>query len=568
MNQSELPPAKEHKKPNNQQLSFVDLFFSFKGRINRARFWLYDIAILNIMFFIPVIFIEAAIGGTDGLILGLGIGFLIMIWPRLALSVKRCHDRNRSGAFVLISLIPIVSIWYAIEVLFFKGTAGHNKYGSDPLDIEEKEKAVKDKSFTRHPLTISIIIIFLLILLSFGVIRIYYDIYLPNHLDRLQLIVEMDLRQFLYHIANNKDTQLEQTLIMTEKQVEDTENDFISLFVQKLEEAKIDPPHYYNLTTDAEKREMRFFLQQKLQAARIRAMDVLHRRLKEFGCIGIKIEEQGTNRIIVELATYGERGTVSQLIGRTALLEFRLLKDPQVIDNIGSSINHYLKDKSEEVTGTIISEVEKKPGDISVTNLEELFGESEEEMDNKQTLFRENLFLSNPNNPNVLLVPKQNEARYKSALLDSGAIQILDKIAGNAELLPGKVEDDFDFIPVYLVNKESELTNETIEDANWQISKYASSTGGYEVSLNFNDEGARIFSRVTGANLQKPLAIVLDGIVQSAPIIQAKIRDGRAVITGLNSMDEARDLAIILRVGALPVPLKIVGEKIIRSKEE
>jgi preprotein translocase subunit SecD len=66
---------------------------------------------------------------------------------------------------------------------------------------------------------------------------------------------------------------------------------------------------------------------------------------------------------------------------------------------------------------------------------------------------------------------------------------------------------------------------------------------------------------VTGANLNKRLAIILDRRVHSAPVIQSKIRDGRARITGLETMDEAKDLSVVLKAGALPAPVKLLEER-------
>ncbi|MGA7875121.1 MAG: protein translocase subunit SecD [Desulfoferrobacter sp.] len=81
------------------------------------------------------------------------------------------------------------------------------------------------------------------------------------------------------------------------------------------------------------------------------------------------------------------------------------------------------------------------------------------------------------------------------------------------------------------------------------------------VALEFNPQGARLFERITEANVKKRLAIVLDGVVYSAPVIQEKISGGRASITGSFSMDEARDLAIVLRAGALPAPVVVLEER-------
>jgi preprotein translocase subunit SecD len=81
------------------------------------------------------------------------------------------------------------------------------------------------------------------------------------------------------------------------------------------------------------------------------------------------------------------------------------------------------------------------------------------------------------------------------------------------------------------------------------------------VGLKFNSQGAVDFERITGENIRKRLAIVLDGVVHSAPVIQERISGGQAQITGNFTMEEARDLAIVLRAGALPAPVNILEER-------
>ncbi len=102
------------------------------------------------------------------------------------------------------------------------------------------------------------------------------------------------------------------------------------------------------------------------------------------------------------------------------------------------------------------------------------------------------------------------------------------------------------------------LTGEYVTDARVRIDNRYNTP---YVALTFSPEGARIFERITGENVKKRLAIVLDGIVYSAPVIQERISGGRASITGSFSMDEARDLAIVLRAGSLPAPVKILEER-------
>ncbi len=82
-----------------------------------------------------------------------------------------------------------------------------------------------------------------------------------------------------------------------------------------------------------------------------------------------------------------------------------------------------------------------------------------------------------------------------------------------------------------------------------------------QVGIEFNRKGAHIFERITGENIKKRLAIILDNTVYSAPVIQDRIAGGKAVITGNFSMNEAKDLAIALRAGSLPAPVTIIEER-------
>ena len=105
-----------------------DILFSFKGRLNRKPFWLYQLGVAvvtSIPFFLG-----------QGWLTG-----LLELWVQAALCVKRAHDRGRSGKFVLVFLIPLVQIWPFIELSFLRGTKGDNKHGPDPLPAPgEKEQ--------------------------------------------------------------------------------------------------------------------------------------------------------------------------------------------------------------------------------------------------------------------------------------------------------------------------------------------------------------------------------------------------------------------------------------------
>lgn len=111
--------------------------------------------------------------------------------------------------------------------------------------------------------------------------------------------------------------------------------------------------------------------------------------------------------------------------------------------------------------------------------------------------------------------------------------------------------------PIVLM-KDAVMTGEYITDARATIEQ---NNNQFSVSLTFNARGAKVFERVTEENIKKRLAIVLDGKCYSAPVIQDKIAGGKAQITGNFSQDEARDLAIVLRAGALPAPVTVLEQR-------
>ncbi|MEW6674871.1 MAG: protein translocase subunit SecD [Nitrospirota bacterium] len=109
-------------------------------------------------------------------------------------------------------------------------------------------------------------------------------------------------------------------------------------------------------------------------------------------------------------------------------------------------------------------------------------------------------------------------------------------------------------IPI-LLKKHAVITGDLLSEARVNIDSRFNEP---YVSLSFNAVGAKLFEEITGANVKKRLAIILDNTIYSAPVIQEKISGGNAQITGNFSMEEARDLSIVLRAGALPAPLKML----------
>lgn len=118
--------------------SLATFLFSFSGRISRYQYW--------VKFYLPyyalVIVMSVLDRATGAYNAQNKIGLISLIfllaamWPSLAITVKRCHDRDRSGWFLLVSLVPIIgSIWLAVELGFLRGTIGSNRFGADPVVI-------------------------------------------------------------------------------------------------------------------------------------------------------------------------------------------------------------------------------------------------------------------------------------------------------------------------------------------------------------------------------------------------------------------------------------------------
>lgn len=172
----------------------------------------------------------------------------------------------------------------------------------------------------------------------------------------------------------------------------------------------------------------------------------------------------------------------------------------------------------------------------------------------KETALLEFKMLDEDNQPKIDLparIPKDGEAEILRQF--EAKLPIGDEI-----LFERGVEKDTgrEYRVPYLVKKRVMLTGDVLSDAQVSIDQF----NAPYVSMTFDSKGGQEFERITGDNIKKRMAVVLDNTVYSAPVIQDRIAGGRAQITGTFSMQEANDLAIVLRAGALPAPLKIIQD--------
>ncbi|HEX7320991.1 MAG TPA: protein translocase subunit SecD [bacterium] len=254
---------------------------------------------------------------------------------------------------------------------------------------------------------------------------------------------------------------------------------------------------------------------------RDRALEIIKNRIDQFGVFEPIIEKQSTSRILVQLPGV-DRDRAVNLIGKIAHLEFKLVEDERAND-VFKTVDRFLQGGDtmafEEPLSSYFISVERDAG-IDVRDEDSV---------------------------NALLT------RAQTAM--PADIQIA--------FGPKEKYESRDVRRIYVLKKEPEMTGEAIRDARHQ--PYQGSelqyTGSWYIEMEFKRDAARRFATITGKNINKRLAIVLDNMVQSAPVIRERIPQGRAMISGQFKADEARDLAIVLRAGALPAPLKIVEER-------
>lgn len=119
-------PPKRNRNSDGGVNDLLALFFSFEGRVSRLQFWMVGLSLVVLNGIVAAISVS-----SESLVLTLIS--IILFWPGLAINIKRWHDRDKSGFWVLIGLVPIIGwLWVIIEQGFMKGTDGPNSYGSDP----------------------------------------------------------------------------------------------------------------------------------------------------------------------------------------------------------------------------------------------------------------------------------------------------------------------------------------------------------------------------------------------------------------------------------------------------
>lgn len=392
----------------------------------------------------------------------------------------------------------------------------------------------------------------------------------------MYIVLEADIPKLVENLAPIKDERLEAIIADAKEQSNDPSKDFFTVFEENVKEDGIKLSRYYH-EYGASLEDIMTALKDEADDAINRVLEILQNRVDQFGVSEPTIQKQGKHRIVVELAGIQDSERARALLQSTALLEFYLVKNVAVTNEIIAQLDNALRSDNDQSTPKEkqTTEKEDKSTDDQSTTVSELFGETESNVsdsDNDTNL--DDIFAEAPFSglltslPGDMGIEEKNIYAFKK-LLEEPEVQSKLNNADGQFLLSQEAEtasanEAVKFYRLYYLEKRPELTGGIVEEAQANLGSLGGGSAGQPVvSLTMNSEGSRTWSRVTGANVGERIAIVLDQKVHMAPSIREKIPGGRTQIEGFANINEAKDLAIILRAGALPAPVNIIEERIV-----
>ncbi len=290
------------------------------------------------------------------------------------------------------------------------------------------------------------------------------------------------------------------------------------------------------------------------------ALQIIRNRIDQFGVAEPTIQRVGTtNRIIIQLPGLDDPSRAKDLIGKTALLEFKLVAEADQTRELYDKLDKYLSNNIDNY-GYLSEFVDEEVEEVTDV-LEEVEDDTTEEVVEEEIdpIFT-SLTTSSEGMP--MTVDYENVAILKQLLKDEN---FLAQVPAGLQVAVGQENADDPYSPrqIYVIHDRAEITGKYLEKAMVKFGQgFDPSTSGKNyIALEFNKTGAKKFSVITGQNIQKRLAIVLDNVVYVAPVINDRIPSGQASITGNFTIEECNDLVIVLNAGNLPAPVKIIEER-------
>jgi len=371
----------------------------------------------------------------------------------------------------------------------------------------------------------------------------------------MRVVLEVNVLKLLEDLGKNKDESFSKIMAEVREEVKKTDESPVILMRRKFEAQQIRMSRYYGSLRD-DNDEVSAMLEDESKKAIDRAIEIVGNRVDQYGVSEPSIQKLGGTRINVELPGVSKEAEVRQLLQGTALLEFKLLKDPDVAYRVMESIDKTLA--SSGAADTTDTTLTATAGFTDTTKIDTPEGE----MDGEQFAKKHPFFtvaLVSQQYPGEALVAEENREKIRRWLDRDDVVR---SIPGDIQFLwsakPRIMEGGKKYFVLYPVKSTAELTGGVIVNAKATLDP---SFNQPIVTMEMNSEGSREWSRITGANVNKRIAIVMDNAIFSAPVVRNKITGGNSQIEGMDNLDEARLLEIVLKAGALPAPVEIIEQR-------
>ena len=392
----------------------------------------------------------------------------------------------------------------------------------------------------------------------------------------MNVMLQVQLKDLVKALAGGSDApEFTKALALAQERSVDSRADFITLFAEAWKETANGMPLAQvfgtyemrdKISPESTDEQVIEVIRAEAESAISNSFNVLRNRIDRFGVTQPNIQKLGNSgRILVELPGVKEPERVRKLLQGTASLEFWPTYDNTELQGFLQEANAFLASLEAEEAVEVVAEAETAEDDLLAAELQQ----------NKEEALAEAQWMKN--NP---LFAVLQPAQYKGACLGYAHYADTSKINKYFAMPQVKMIFPAEFKPMWSV-KPSQLNENYFElvaiksvsadgrapldggyvaDARVQ---FGNTGGSPEVSMAMNGEGAGIWARLTGDNIGKQIAIVLDGMVYSYPVVNGKIEGGNSSITGNFTIEEAEDLANVLKSGKLPAPATIIQEQVV-----
>jgi len=371
----------------------------------------------------------------------------------------------------------------------------------------------------------------------------------------MKVVLEVNVLKFLEDLAKNKDDQFHQIFAEIQEEAKSSDQNLIDLLQKKFQVKQVRLSRYYGNIRDSDDDVIKK-LRDEASTAIDRAVEIVRNRVDQYGVAEPSIQKQGSRRIIVELPGVSNESEVRVLLQGTALLEFKLLIDPEIASKVYQAIDRTLAGKP--VVDTASSDSTKNAAESDTTKPEDQIQTEEKAKKEHPFFYLAGTSGNEQNWRGQLYTAEENKSKVMTILRRPEIQRLIPQdmwFVWSAK--PAITAEGKKFFTLIPVKKIPDLTGGVITNARATIDPQFNTP---IVEMEMNDQGSKDWARITGANIKKNIAVIMDSSCYSYPTVQDKITGGRSRITGMESIEEANLLAIVLRAGALPAPVEIIQQ--------